>query len=194
MARMVLLDRDGTINVERHYLASPEQVELLPGAAEGIRFLNDLGLPVAVVTNQSAVGRGYFGLDRLDAIHERLRELLARQGAHLDGILVCPHRPDETCSCRKPSPGLAHQAARTFGGDLKVSFVVGDKPCDVELGKQIGATTFVVRTGYGQHFLDSGAVRPDHMADNLLEAARMIESLIAEDSTRPGVGDRRERT
>ena len=139
--RVVLLDRDGTINLEKHYLSSPEQLELLPHASEGIRLMKQLGLSTVVITNQSAVGRGFFGLDMLNLIHQRLREMLADREASLDAIYVCPHRPEEGCACRKPGPGLARKAAENFGADLSEAFVIGDNVCDIEMGKRIGATT-----------------------------------------------------
>ncbi len=180
MTRLVLLDRDGTINVEKHYLSSPDQLELLPNAVAGIRLMRRLGLVTVGVTNQSAIGRGYFGPDRLESIHRRLGELLAGQGAFLDAMYFCPHRPDDGCECRKPAPGLAEQAAAAFGADLSRSFVIGDKVCDIELGKRVGATTILVRTGYGARValeMDAmaGTSRPDYVVDDLLEAARAIE-------------------
>lgn len=180
MTQLVLLDRDGTINVEKHYLSSPGQVELLPGVAEGIQLMQRLGLTVVVVTNQSAIGRGYFGLDTLDRIHQRLHELLANHGASLDAIYVCPHRPDEGCSCRKPAPGLARKAGDEFGADLSRSFVVGDKVRDIELGKRVGATTILVRTGYGARAPLAEGSQADYVVENLLEAAHVIQRLVAE--------------
>src|SRR5271166_4576848 len=109
--RFVALDRDGTIIVERQYLSDPEAVELLPGAAAGLRTMRNLGLGLVVVTNQSAVGRGYFDLARLDEIHGRLRELLAGEDVTIDGIYVCPHTPEDGCRCRKPLPILLKRAA-----------------------------------------------------------------------------------
>ena len=102
LQRFVVLDRDGTINVERHYLSHPDQVELIANAALGLAALNTLGLGLIVVTNQSGVGRGMFDVARLDAIHARLRDLLAAEGVRLDGIYYCPHLPDAGCRCRKP--------------------------------------------------------------------------------------------
>jgi D-glycero-D-manno-heptose 1,7-bisphosphate phosphatase len=180
MKAMVLLDRDGTINVEKHYLAEPDQVELLPGVGEGIRLLRRLGLRVVVVTNQSGVGRGYFSLQRLEAVHQRLRELLEQDQAVIDAIYVCPHPPEADCACRKPAPGLAQRAAAEFGASLADSFMVGDKPCDIDLGKRLGATTILVRTGYGQRFLNDGAIEPDHVAADLREAACLIEQLLGQ--------------
>jgi D-glycero-D-manno-heptose 1,7-bisphosphate phosphatase len=175
--RFVLLDRDGTINVERHYLSRPAQVELLPGALEGLRSLRRLGLGLAVVTNQSGVGRGYFDESALDAVHERLRDLLQAGGVELDGVYSCPHLPADGCGCRKPQPGLARLAAADLGFDPSEAFVIGDKPCDVELGRRLGAATLLVRTGYGNRY-PVGAVRPDHVADDLADAARTIEALL----------------
>ncbi|HEX3148723.1 MAG TPA: HAD family hydrolase [Gemmataceae bacterium] len=174
MSRLVLIDRDGTINVERHYLSSPEELLLLPGATSGIRRLNQLGLSVVIVTNQSAIGRGMFGPDRLKTIHDRLCDMLAEGGAKLAGIYVCPHRPDEGCGCRKPLPGMARQAAADFGANLAAAFVIGDKPCDIELGRSIGAATILVRTGYGGR-ADGLVAKPDFVADDLDAAAQLIE-------------------
>jgi D-glycero-D-manno-heptose 1,7-bisphosphate phosphatase len=175
--RYVLLDRDGTINVEREYLSDPDQVELLHHAARGIQEMGRLGLGVVVVTNQSGIGRGFFDLDRLAAIHQRLGELLAAEGARLDDIVYCPHLPDEGCGCRKPLPGLVEEAARRHGFSADEAYLVGDKPCDVELGRAIGATTFLVRTGYGwRHALDA-TVEPHYVADDLWQAARIMAEL-----------------
>jgi D-glycero-D-manno-heptose 1,7-bisphosphate phosphatase len=178
MKRFVLLDRDGTINVERHYLSDPEQIALLPGAAEGLAALKGLGLGLIVVTNQSGVGRGMFDQNRLNEIHDRLRALLRAAGAEIDGIVCCPHRPDEACSCRKPLPGLIEQAAREYEFEPAASFVIGDKPCDVDLGHAVGATTLLVRTGYGSRYATDANVRPNYVVDDLAHASRIIGELI----------------
>lgn len=178
--RFVLLDRDGTINVERHYLSDPDEVELLPNAASGLAEMARLGLGLAVVTNQSGLGRGYFDAERLEEIHERLRELLREAAAvELDGIFCCPHLPDDGCRCRKPRAGLIEQAARSLGFQPSQAFVIGDKPCDVELGRGVDATTILVRTGYGAKHEADAIVQPDYVVDDLREAARVIERLLA---------------
>jgi histidinol phosphatase-like enzyme len=105
---------------------------------------------------------------------------LEQDQAVIDAIYVCPHRPEADCLCRKPAPGLAQRAAAEFGVSLAESFVVGDKPCDIDLGKRVGATTILVRTGYGQRFLNHGAIEPDHVAGDLREAARLIEQLLGQ--------------
>jgi D-glycero-D-manno-heptose 1,7-bisphosphate phosphatase len=176
--RFVLLDRDGTIIIERHYLSDPRQIEFLPGAVTGLRHMLGMGLGLVVVTNQSAVGRGFFDEAHLDLIHQRLNELLEAEGIHLEGIYFCPHTPEDGCYCRKPRPGLIERAAKEFDFDLQASFVIGDKPADIELGREVGATTFLVRTGYGAEFADDPTVNPDYVADDLSAAAQTIQSLL----------------
>jgi D-glycero-D-manno-heptose 1,7-bisphosphate phosphatase len=176
--RYALLDRDGTVIAERHYLATPEGVELLPGALEGLRRLADRGIGLVVVTNQSGLARGYFDRPTLDAIHARLRELLARAGVTLDGIFVCPHTEEDGCACRKPRPGLVYQAAAELAFDPAESFVLGDKACDVDLGRAVGATTFLVRTGYGHQMPVEVVSRADYVVDDLGQAADVIDSLL----------------
>ena len=176
---LVLIDRDGTINVERHYLSSPEQVELFPRSADGIKLLRSLGLTVVVVTNQSAIGRGLFDLKTLDAIHERLKALLHEEGATVDAIYFCPHTPEDVCNCRKPKAAMAEQAAKEFNANLSQSFLIGDNVCDIELGKNVSATTIVVRTGYGEKVLSEGSTNPDYVVEDIFEAACLIEKLIA---------------
>jgi D-glycero-D-manno-heptose 1,7-bisphosphate phosphatase len=178
MKRFVLLDRDGTINVERHYLCHPDQVELLPNAAAGLAELKQLGLGVVVVSNQSGVGRGLFDEARLTEIHDRLRHILRSCGVELDGIVCCTHRPEEGCGCRKPLPGLVEIAAQEHGFSPQESFVIGDKACDIGLGRAVCARTFLVRTGYGAQQATDASVQPDYIVDDLLHAARVIGELI----------------
>ncbi|CAA6605034.1 D-glycero-beta-D-manno-heptose-1,7-bisphosphate 7-phosphatase [Rhodospirillaceae bacterium LM-1] len=170
--RFALIDRDGTINVERDYLSDPNDLELIPGAAQGLRKLQGLGLGLAVVTNQSGIARGYFSRETLKTIHQRLQDMLASEGIRLDGLYFCPHGPDEDCQCRKPLPGMAFQAAKDLNFDLREAFVIGDKAADVDLGKAVGAASILVRTGYGRQH--EAKCRPDHVADDLLAAAQWI--------------------
>ena len=179
----VALDRDGTIIVERQYLSSPDQVELLPGTGAGLRAMRELGLGLVLVTNQSAVGRGYFDMARLEEVHGRLRELLLAEGVELDGIYVCPHTPEDGCDCRKPLPGLLLRASQELGFDPARAFVIGDKPCDIELGRGLGATTILVRTGYGAEHEAARAVMPHYVADDLLQAAGFLRRWIAADTS-----------
>lgn len=171
--RFVLLDRDGTLIAERNYLARVEDVELLPGTAQGLRLLHQASLGLAVLTNQSGLGRGYFDWAALNAVHAHLTQLLASEGVTLDGIYICPHTPDDDCDCRKPQPGLALHAAAELHFDPAASIVIGDKPCDIELGRRLGAVTFLVRTGYGAIWEREG-LQADHIVDDMLAAAHII--------------------
>ena len=178
--RFVLLDRDGTLIVERSYLSDPDGVELIPGAVAALRELQALGFGIVVLTNQSGIGRGFFRAEQVEAVHTRLRQLLEAEGVRLDGIYVCPHVPDDRCRCRKPEPGLAEQAARDLCFDLREAFVVGDKACDIELGRRVGARTILVCTGYGKETVAAGGVAADEVARDLSDAARHIaESITA---------------
>ncbi len=168
MRRFALIDRDGTLNVEKHYLSDPDQLELIPGAGEAVARLNRAGWGVVVVTNQSGIARGYFDLARLDAIHERLHQLLAAHGAHIDGLEICPHGPDQDCLCRKPLPGMALQAAKRLKFDPKLAIMIGDKEADVGLGHAVGATTFLVRTGHG--LKHQAGTKAEYVVDDLAAA------------------------
>ncbi len=177
MARLVLIDRDGTINVERHYLSSPEQIELFPETVAGLKLLRELDFKIAVVTNQSAIGRGFFDIERLDEIHNHLREVLAE--VEIDAIYFCPHIPEANCQCRKPQIEMATKAADLFDSILSESFVIGDNVCDIELGKNINATTILVKTGYGKRVLEEQKTQPDYVVENLLEAANLIKEIVS---------------
>lgn len=177
MKRFVILDRDGTITVERNYLSNHNQVELIPNAAKGLKKLRNLGLGLLVITNQAGVGRGYFNLNDLKLIHERMIDLLAAEGVAIDGIYFCPHKVEDNCTCRKPKLGLIEQALKKHNFDPKGCFVIGDKALDIELGEAMGATTFLVRTGYGAEVEKEKKASPDYIVNDLLEAADVIQRL-----------------
>ncbi|MBQ3063778.1 MAG: HAD-IIIA family hydrolase [Clostridia bacterium] len=148
----VFLDRDGTINRHISFLSRPDQIELLPRAAEAIRLLNERHIPVIVATNQPVIARGDVTREGLAAIHGRLACLLAEQGAFVNDIFYCPHHPDggfagevpalkTDCACRKPEPGLLLQAAARYNLDLPRSLMIGDRDTDVMAGKRAGCLT-----------------------------------------------------
>lgn len=173
--RFVVLDRDGTVIVERHYLSDPDQVELIPGVAIALRQLRQLGLGLVVLTNQSGIGRGLFDARQVEAIHQRLCTLLEAEGVRLDGVFYCPHTPEDGCSCRKPASGLVDYAAKHLGFDPRLSVVVGDKACDLELGKRVGAVTILVRTGYGAQIEAAYGKLADHVVDDVAAAVPIIQ-------------------
>ena len=176
--RFVVLDRDGTIISERNYLSDPRQIELIPGATGALRQLYDMHLGLVVVTNQSGIGRGFFDEACLGLIHRRLSELLEAEGVHLNGIYFCPHTPANDCQCRKPRAGLLELAAQELDFDPTACFVIGDKPCDIEMGQGMGATTFLVRTGYGAQVAEEGTASPDYTVDSLPDAAQVIQGIL----------------
>jgi histidinol-phosphate phosphatase family protein len=179
--RFIILDRDGTIIEEREYLSQPEQVMLIPGAGAALRELRQMGFGLVVITNQSGIGRGFFDHDQLDRIHRRLNQLLESEGVHLDGLYACPHVPDDRCDCRKPRLGLIEKAAKELGFSPQNSIVIGDKACDIDMGRMAGALTFLVRTGYGAQF--ETEVAADFVVDNLLIATRSIGRLLGTERT-----------
>jgi len=175
----VFLDRDGTIIRDLNYIGRPEQVELLPRAASSIRRLNEAGWLVIVVTNQSGIARGYFTEADYNRVRARLTELLAAEGAHIDGTFVCPHHPDFTgpCDCRKPGTLLFRQAATTHDIDTAASFYVGDKLRDVIPARELGGRGILIPSLYTPA-ADLEEARAEFVVAGSLEQAvgRIVES------------------
>lgn len=142
----VFLDRDGTIIRDTHYVGTPESVELLSGAADAVRRLNESGWPVVVITNQSGIARGYFTTAHYERVRARVDELLAAGGARIDASFVCPHHPDVTgpCECRKPGTLLFRQAADQLALDTKRSWFIGDHVRDVAPAAELGGRGILV--------------------------------------------------
>lgn len=176
--KFVILDRDGTIIIEKNHLTNINDVELIPNAAKAIKKMNDLGLGVIIVTNQTVVGNGCISLKELDLIHKKMVNLLAKERATIDGIYFCPHTLKGNCSCRKPKLGLIEQALKEHDFNPKESFMIGDKVLDIELGQNLHAKTFLVRTGYGSEVEKENLVKPDYIVDDLKKAADIISSLL----------------
>jgi heptosyltransferase-2 len=176
-APVVFLDRDGTLNRDIGYLCDPDQLELLPGVGAALRTLHEAGARTVIVTNQSGIARGALTEARLHLVHQRLRHVLRAEGASIDGIFYCPHHPDDRCRCRKPETELIDRARKELALELDRSYVVGDKLADVRLAHRIGATSILVRTGYGERVLKSwpeGERPPDHVANDLPGAVRWL--------------------
>lgn len=173
--RFVLLDRDGTIIVKKNYLSDPDGVRLIPGVLKTLKKLKGMGLGLVVITNQSGIGRRYFDIATLENIHLRMAELLVKDGIILDDIYFCPHTPKDNCSCRKPKAGLVEKARKKHNFDPKLCFMIGDNKGDIELGKNIGAITILVRTGYGGQIEKEG-ISPDYVVDNLKDVLPIIKN------------------
>lgn len=148
LRRAALLDRDGTIIVDEHYLADPDRVELLPGAAEAIRLLASAGIPSVVCSNQSGIARGIISLEQFRAVRLKTAALLEERGATLLDTFVCPHHEDFTgpCACRKPGTLLFRQAAALHGLDLSRSLYAGDKLRDVTPAKEFGGSGYLIHS------------------------------------------------
>jgi D-glycero-D-manno-heptose 1,7-bisphosphate phosphatase len=181
--RFVLVDRDGTINVQQtgEYVLSPADMELLPGAAEGLGHLQRAGFGLIVVSNQAPVARGWIDEAELDRINARLLDLLDAEGVQVDGVYCCPHDAPDGCGCRKPAPGLLIQAAADHGFRLDEAFVVGDKGSDIEAGRRVGSTTILVLTGEGRETVAEG-IAADQIASDLPAAAAIIATLAEEET------------
>lgn len=148
----VFLDRDGTLVVEREYLADPGEVELVPGATDALVALRKGGFALVVTTNQSGIARGYYTEADYRAVAARIEELLERAGAPVDATFFCPHHPEfgEPCGCRKPGVGMHLEAARELGLAPERSWFVGDKVKDVLPARTLGGRGILVRTGFGR--------------------------------------------
>ncbi|MEM9598902.1 MAG: HAD-IIIA family hydrolase, partial [Acidobacteriota bacterium] len=159
-ADLVLLDRDGVLNEDVPWLSRPEDLRLIPGSARGVRRLNEAGILTAVVTNQPVIARGMCSAEEMDRIHDRLRGLLAAEGATLDRVYVCPHHPEThhgegiaalrgPCPCRKPATGMVEQALSDLDAPAWRSLVVGDRTSDMQLAANAGLASIGVETGQG---------------------------------------------
>jgi D-glycero-D-manno-heptose 1,7-bisphosphate phosphatase len=184
--RAAFVDRDGTIIHEREYLAVPEGVTLLPHAADGLATLHDAGFAIIIVTNQSAIARGYFTEEAYRAVQHEVVRQLGSLGIPILDSYHCPHHPDFTgpCACRKPAPGLFERAAREHQLDLAASVFIGDRLRDVAPARRWGALPVLVRTGYGEQ------EAPDappwvRVADHLAAAAGMVLASVLDVDT-PG--------
>jgi len=149
--RLVILDRDGTINADSdEYVKSADEWVPLPGALDAIARLNHAGWHVVVASNQSGLGRGLFDVAALNAMHAKMHKLLAAAGGRIDAVFYCPHSPEEACTCRKPASGLFEQIGERYGMDLKGVHTVGDTLRDLQAGATLGCQPHLVLTGKGE--------------------------------------------
>ena len=165
----VFLDRDGTLMQDVDYCSDPKDVHLFPGTREALRKLKQAGYKLIIITNQSAIGRGYFN----EAAYRMVEREVERQVGQdlIDATYFCPHAPGHRCKCRKPQPGMILDGARDYHLDLSRSFFIGDKQSDIECGRSAGVKTILVRTGYGK---ETDSVLAEYVAQDLAEAADII--------------------
>jgi len=147
--RVVFLDRDGVINknAKDFYVLEWKDFEFMPGIIEAIKLLNERKIPVYIVSNQSAVGRGLMTMDELKHINDQMLKEITKKGAHIDDIFICPHSPEDNCDCRKPKTGLFKQAEDKYDIDFKDSWFIGDSETDIEAGKKMGCRTHLLKKG-----------------------------------------------
>ena len=183
MRPAIFLDRDGTLNEDVGYLDRLERLRLFPWSLDAIRLLRRAGFAVVVVTNQGGVARGLVSEPFVEEVRRVIDDRLAAIGERLDGHYCCPHDPHapiaayrRECECRKPRPGLLRRAARELDLDLTRSVVIGDKWSDVQTARAAGAGAVLVRTGYGrgQELAPPSDLRPDAVADTLMDAVSRI--------------------
>jgi D-glycero-D-manno-heptose 1,7-bisphosphate phosphatase len=175
------MDRDGVINQkapEGEYITRWEDFHFLPGVTEAIALLNRAGLSVIVVTNQRCIAKGLMTVTDLEKMHERMNDFLERAGAAIDGIYYCPHELGQSCSCRKPAPGMLLEAARCRGIELPASWMIGDSDIDIEAGKNAGCKTArlmaITETTNEAGSREGNRNRADIVALSLLDAVREI--------------------
>lgn len=150
----IILDRDGVINIESsEYIKSPDEWIPIPGSLEAIAQLNRAGYRVVVATNQSGVARGYYDIETLDKIHEKMLHQLAQVGGHIEEVFFCPHHPDELCGCRKPRTGLIEQIHAKYSIQLHDTFFIGDSHVDMQAAQTMGCKPLLVLTGRGKSTL-----------------------------------------
>ncbi|MEA5446644.1 D-glycero-beta-D-manno-heptose 1,7-bisphosphate 7-phosphatase [Gammaproteobacteria bacterium AB-CW1] len=172
--RLVILDRDGTINEESDdYIKSPEECHMLPGSLEAIARLNRGGWRVAVASNQSGLGRSLFTPSDLLGIHNKIQSLLRGHGGEIDAFFFCPHHPDDACDCRKPRPGMLHDISRRFQTSLTHVPMIGDSEKDIDVARAAGARPILVLTGRGEETRERLERR------GILEEVEVFEDLAA---------------
>ncbi|MCW8919500.1 MAG: D-glycero-beta-D-manno-heptose 1,7-bisphosphate 7-phosphatase [Gammaproteobacteria bacterium] len=172
MLKLIILDRDGVINQDSdNYIKTVDEFITLPGSIEAIARLNQAGYRVAIATNQSGIARGYFDLDTLHAMHEKLRGELAVYGGAIDMIAYCPHGPEEGCDCRKPKPGMYQAIGKRFDAPLVGVPIIGDSLRDLQAAQQVGGYPILVKTGKGERTLAKGeGLKGIPVYDNLAAA------------------------
>lgn len=175
--RYVILDRDGTINIDSdEFIKSAEEWLPLPGSLEAIALLNRHGFKVVVITNQSGVARGLFDLATLAAMHDKMCLLAAEAGGRIEAVYCCTHGPDDACNCRKPKPGLFQAFAKDKRIDLRHVYAIGDSFRDIEAALAAGARPMLVKTGKGLKTLENHPQLDLPIFENLYDAAKHIVS------------------
>jgi D-glycero-D-manno-heptose 1,7-bisphosphate phosphatase len=175
-AKVIFLDRDGTINIDRGYVHKVEEWQWVTGAIEALKKLQDAGFRLTIITNQGGIAYGYYSEEDLRRLHNFMNQALAKAGVTLSAIAYCPHGQEAACACRKPRTGMADQIEKQIGPiDYQSSWTIGDKIADLEFGKKLKTHTSLLRSKYWSE--NELPRKPDHIVNSLLEAAAKIVSL-----------------
>ncbi|MBI1731160.1 MAG: D-glycero-beta-D-manno-heptose 1,7-bisphosphate 7-phosphatase [Gammaproteobacteria bacterium] len=184
-ANLLILDRDGVINADSpDHIKSESEWKALPGSLGAISRANRAGYRVVILSNQSALGRGFMTIEDLNAIHQKLVLHLSQFGGNIEAFFFCPHKPDDNCTCRKPGTGLYRELAHRLGANVSGVPSIGDKLSDIEAAQAAGARPVLVRTGNGRDLEKSGKLPAGVPVHDDLRAA--VEALLTESGARPG--------
>lgn len=177
--RAIFLDRDGVLNHDSpEFIKTPDELHVIDGVPNAIKRLNDAGYLAIVISNQSGIARGLVTPENLDAMNAKLRAAVEQARGTITGMYHCPHLPDEGCDCRKPSPGMLLQAANEHNIDLSTSFMIGDKPADIEAGITAGCMTVLALSGQSTQYDPTRFINPpDYVCADLTEAVDIILGL-----------------
>lgn len=180
--KAIILDRDGTINVEKDYLHKIEDFEFEKGVIEGLKILSELGYIFVVVTNQSGIARGYYTEEDLQNLNLYINKLLEKEGLKIEKFYYCPHHPEKgigkykvECNCRKPNTGMLEEAIKEFNIDREKSFMVGDNISDIKAGINADVTSILVKTGHGMENIEKAEKLDIKIYDNILEFAKSLK-------------------
>lgn len=171
--KFVVLDRDGVLNKDPGYVHKIEDLKFFPEVFKALNLLKDK-FKFIIITNQSGINRGYYTKEDFNKFNDKLTQELKKQNITIEKTYCCPHTPEENCECRKPKTKFIKEAEKEFNIDLNHSFVIGDHPCDINLGKNSGIKTIYLLTGHGKKHKEEMKVKPDFTANNILEAAQWI--------------------
>ena len=189
MRKIILLDRDGVISLEKPrrfectgdehkgYILEPDELEFVPHALDALKLLKEKGFEVHVLSNQSAVGRGLLTLEKLDEITRKLVKEVSKHGGNIESVQYCVHRPEEDCWCRKPRPGMFIDLARAYDIDCEDTWFVGDSLTDIEPAKAVGCRSILVNSALNKHNPKDNIAeqqRPDYHAEDLYKAVTEI--------------------
>ena len=174
--KLAILDRDGVINFDSdQYIKSPAEWRPIPGSIEAIARLSQSGYRIAVATNQSGIGRGLFDMATLNAMNDKMMELVFRQGGRIDALFFCPHTAAEQCGCRKPRTGMLEEIAARFHTELKGVPIVGDSLKDLQAAESVGAQPILVLTGKGEQTRAQGSMPKKTLVfDSLADVSRHL--------------------